>query len=75
MRPQIYVKAINPGIVETEGTHTAGFISAEFFDNAAAQRPLGLVGQPGDISGIAVFLVSHDARGHMNDQAMVVRAL
>lgn len=59
---RIRVNAINPGIVETEGTHAAGFIGSEFVDNAVAQTPLGRVGQPGDIAGVAVFLASDDAR-------------
>ncbi len=59
---KIRVNAINPGIVETEGTHAAGFIGSEFADNAVAQTPLGRVGQPGDIAGVAVFLASDDAR-------------
>lgn len=59
---KIRVNAINPGIVETEGTHAAGFAGSEFFDTIVAQTPLGRVGLPGDIAGIAVFLASDDAR-------------
>ena len=59
---KIRVNAINPGIVETEGTHAAGFIGSEFENAAVAQTPLGRVGQPGDIAGVAVFLASDDAR-------------
>lgn len=59
---RIRVNAINPGIVETEGTHAAGFIGSEFESGAVAQTPLGRTGQPGDIAGVAVFLASDDAR-------------
>ncbi|MXV14275.1 SDR family NAD(P)-dependent oxidoreductase [Hufsiella ginkgonis] len=58
----IRVNAINPGIVETEGTHTAGFIGSEFHSNAVSQTPLGRTGQPNDIAPIAVFLASDDSR-------------
>jgi len=59
---QIRVNSINPGIVETEGTVTAGFIGSEFEKNAIAQSPLGRTGQPGDIADVAVFLASNDSR-------------
>jgi 3-oxoacyl-[acyl-carrier protein] reductase len=59
---QIRVNAILPGIVETEGTHTAGFVGSDFERTAVAQTPLGRIGQPDDIAGVAVFLASDDAR-------------
>jgi 3-oxoacyl-[acyl-carrier protein] reductase len=59
---KIRVNAINPGIVETEGTHSAGFIGSDFEAGAVAQTPLGRTGQPDDIADIAVFLASDDAR-------------
>jgi 3-oxoacyl-[acyl-carrier protein] reductase len=59
---KIRVNAINPGIVETEGTHTAGFIGSDFETTFVAQTPLGRVGQPRDIADIAVFLASDDSR-------------
>ncbi|MGZ3279999.1 MAG: glucose 1-dehydrogenase [Caulobacteraceae bacterium] len=59
---RIRVNAINPGIVETEGTHTAGFIGSDFEAGAVAQTPLGRTGQPDDIAGVAVFLASDDSR-------------
>lgn len=58
----IRVNAINPGIVETEGTHSAGFIGSEFHTNAVKSTPLGRTGQPNDIAPIAVFLASDDSR-------------
>jgi len=58
---KIRVNALNPGIVETEGTHSAGFIGSEFEKNAVTQTPLGRTGQPQDIASVAVFLASDDA--------------
>ncbi len=58
---KIRVNALNPGMVETEGTHTAGFIGSEMHNQLVAQTPLGRVGQPNDIAAIAVFLASDDS--------------
>lgn len=57
----IRVNTVNPGIVETEGTHSAGFIGSEFHQNAIAQTPLGRIGQPEDIANIVSFLASEDS--------------
>ena len=58
---KIRVNTLNPGIVETEGTVSAGFIGSDFEKNLVAQTPLGRAGQPGDIASIAVFLASEDS--------------
>ncbi|HEU0306411.1 MAG TPA: glucose 1-dehydrogenase [Lysobacter sp.] len=58
---RIRVNALNPGMIETEGTHAAGFMGSDFEAGAVAQTPLGRIGQPGDIASIAVFLASDDA--------------
>jgi 3-oxoacyl-[acyl-carrier protein] reductase len=58
---KIRVNSINPGVVETEGVHTAGFIGSDFETQLEAQTPLGRIGQPGDIAPIAVFLASADS--------------
>jgi 3-oxoacyl-[acyl-carrier protein] reductase len=65
----IRVNAINPGIVETEGTHTAGFIGSDFEKGFAAQAPLGRIGQVGDISPAAVYLASSDSK-YMTGQTL-----
>ncbi len=59
---KIRVNAINPGMVETEGTVGAGFIGSDFEKALVAQTPLGRIGQPGDIAALAVLLASEDAR-------------
>ena len=58
---KIRVNALNPGMVETEGTHAVGAIGGDFEQYALAATPLGRIGQPNDIASIAVFLASDDA--------------
>lgn len=58
----IRVNSINPGMVHTEGTRTAGIIGSDFEKEIIAQTPLGRTGQPEDIAPIAVFLASDDSR-------------
>jgi 3-oxoacyl-[acyl-carrier protein] reductase len=58
---KIRVNAIRPGLVETEGTQTAGFSGGDFRKNVEANTPLGRIGQPGDIAKAAVFLASDDS--------------
>ena len=59
---KIRVNAINPGMVETEGVHAAGFIGSDFEKGAIAQTPLGRIGQVDDIATVATFLASDDAK-------------
>jgi 3-oxoacyl-[acyl-carrier protein] reductase len=58
---QIRVNSLNPGMVETEGVHSAGFIGTDFHKEIITRTPLGRIGQPGDIATIAAFLASDDA--------------
>jgi len=58
---KIRVNSLNPGMIETEGAHAAGFIGSDFEAGAVAQTPLGRIGQPNDIASIAVFLASDDS--------------
>jgi 3-oxoacyl-[acyl-carrier protein] reductase len=58
---KIRVNTLNPGIVETEGTVSAGFIGSDFEKSIVAQVPLGRSGQVGDIAPLAVFLASDDS--------------
>jgi 3-oxoacyl-[acyl-carrier protein] reductase len=58
---KIRVNSINPGMVETEGTVSAGFIGSDFEKSLIAQAPLGRTGRVGDIASIATFLASDDS--------------
>jgi len=58
---KIRVNSINPGIVETEGTVSGGFIGSDMEKAFVAQTPLGRSGQPRDIATIATFLASDDS--------------
>lgn len=59
---RIRVNGVSPGLVVTEGTHTAGVIGSEMEAGLVAQTPLGRAGQPDDIAGVVAFLASDDAR-------------
>jgi 3-oxoacyl-[acyl-carrier protein] reductase len=58
---RIRVNAINPGMVETEGTHSAGITEGDTRKQVEEVTPLGRIGQPRDIAGMAVFLASGDS--------------
>lgn len=58
---KIRINSILPGIVETEGSHSAGFIGSDAEARLVANTPLGRTGQPEDIAKVAVFLASDDA--------------
>jgi 3-oxoacyl-[acyl-carrier protein] reductase len=66
----IRVNSINPGMVETEGTRTAGVIGSDFQKGLEAQTPLGRIAQPEDIAPIAVFLASRDS-GWLTGETLV----
>ena len=59
---KIRVNTIAPGGVETEGLHRMGIPGSDFEKQMVAQTPLGRLGQPDDIAGVAVFLASDAAR-------------
>jgi 3-oxoacyl-[acyl-carrier protein] reductase len=65
---KIRVNTINPGMVETEGTISAGIIGSDFEKDLVAQTPLGRTGRTEDIASIAVFLASSDARWLTGEQ-------
>ena len=58
---KIRLNTINPGMVETEGLHSAGMVESDFRKQIEAQTPLGRIGQPDDIAPAVVFLASPDA--------------
>ena len=67
----IRVNAVNPGLVETEGTHSAGMIGSDWEKGLVAQTPLGRTGQPRDIADVVVFLAS-DASRWMTGETLTV---
>ncbi len=58
---KVRVNSLNPGMIETEGTHSAGFIGSDFHKKAESETPLGRIGQPQDVASIAAFLASDDS--------------
>ncbi|MHC2594504.1 3-oxoacyl-[acyl-carrier protein] reductase [Kluyvera sp. 1366] len=58
----IRVNAVNPGLIETEGSHSAGAIGLDFQTWNEEQTPLGRIGQVEDIAPIVSFLASDEAR-------------
>ncbi|MEO6690070.1 MAG: glucose 1-dehydrogenase [Dokdonella sp.] len=67
---KIRVNSINPGGVETEGTHAMGIIGGDMEKDMVSKTPLGRIGQPEDIATIAVFLASADS-GWMTGETLV----
>jgi 3-oxoacyl-[acyl-carrier protein] reductase len=59
---KIRVNSNNPGMIETEGLHTAGFVGSDIEEETVAQTPLGRFGQVDDIASVATFLASNDAK-------------
>ena len=68
---KIRVNALNPGMVETEGLHTAGLDNGDFRKRAESQTPLGRIAQPEDIARAAVFFASEDA-GWVTGQTLIL---
>jgi 3-oxoacyl-[acyl-carrier protein] reductase len=56
---KIRVNSINPGPIETEGTHSTGFMDR--FQTLIPTIPLGRIGQPQDIAPGVAFLASSDS--------------
>jgi 3-oxoacyl-[acyl-carrier protein] reductase len=67
----IRLNSLNPGMVETEGVHTAGFIGSDFQKRIEAETPLGRIGQPNDIGKVAAFLASDDS-GWITGETLLV---
>jgi len=68
---KIRINSINPGLVETEGVHSAGLMDDQMGKNAEAGTPLGRIGQPQDIAPAVVFLASSEA-SWMTGETMVI---
>jgi 3-oxoacyl-[acyl-carrier protein] reductase len=58
---KIRVNSVNPGMVETEGLHSAGISESDFRKQTEAQTPLGRIGQPEDIANAVVYFASSDS--------------
>ncbi len=61
---KIRVNAVNPGMVETEGTASAGYTSdeSEFKKHLEQLSPLGRIGKVDDIAPAVVFFASDDSK-------------
>jgi 3-oxoacyl-[acyl-carrier protein] reductase len=72
---KIRVNSINPGMIETEGVHSAGFIGSDFEKNLVAQSPLQRIGQIDDIAPTAVYLASSDSKFMTGETLLVTGGL
>lgn len=58
----IRVNAVNPGLIETEGSHSVGAMNSDFQRWNEEQTPLGRIGQVQDVAPVVSFLASDEAR-------------
>lgn len=58
---KIRVNAINPGLVATEGSDSAGILQSEFRTSMEKSTPLQRIGRPEDIAPAVVFLASDES--------------
>jgi 3-oxoacyl-[acyl-carrier protein] reductase len=68
---KIRVNAINPGMVLTEGVHSAGISESDFRKQMEARTPLGRIGEVSDVAPAAVFLAS-PAAGWITGETLVI---
>ncbi len=68
---KIRVNSLNPGMIDTEGAQSAGFIGSDFHKQIEAQTPLGRIGNPNDTAKVAVFLASDDS-GWVTGETLLV---
>lgn len=59
---KIRVNSINPGMINTEGARTGGFIGSEIEKQYVGMTPLLRVGEPEDVALVASFLASEESR-------------
>jgi 3-oxoacyl-[acyl-carrier protein] reductase len=67
---KIRVNSLNPGMVETDGLHTAGLVESDFRKTVESLTPLGRIGEPEDIGKAAVFFASDDS-GWVSGQSVI----
>jgi 3-oxoacyl-[acyl-carrier protein] reductase len=58
----VRVNSVNPGLIETEGTHGQGITEGDFRKQIEAQTPLGRIGRVDDVAPVVTFLASDDAK-------------
>jgi 3-oxoacyl-[acyl-carrier protein] reductase len=68
---KIRVNSINPGIVDTEGTQSAGFIGSDFEKGLISQTPLGRAGRVDDIATAVTFLATEDSKWITGEKIIV----
>ena len=68
---KIRVNSLNPGMIDTEGAQSAGFIGSDFQKQIEASTPLGRIGNPNDTAKVAVFLASDDS-GWVTGETLLV---
>jgi 3-oxoacyl-[acyl-carrier protein] reductase len=59
---KIRVNSISPGLTETEGVQSIGFLEGDIAKQVVATTPLGRLGKPDDIALAVRFLASDDSR-------------
>ncbi|MFI5933110.1 SDR family NAD(P)-dependent oxidoreductase [Actinoplanes sp. NPDC051494] len=67
----IRVNAMAPGVSDTDGTRSSGFIGSELEAQALTEIPLGRLGVPDDYGPVAVFLASAASRWITGDVLLV----
>src|SRR5262249_43395251 len=68
---KIRVNAVNPGMIETEGTQSQGITSSDWAKQVVVGTPLGRLGQPDDVARIVAFTASGDS-GWITGETIVV---
>lgn len=68
---KIRVNAIQPGLVQTEGTQTQGFAEGDFKAWVESTAPLARIGQVDDIAPTAVYLASDDSK-YMTGETLMI---
>lgn len=58
---KIRINSVNPGMVETEGTDSAGITAGDWRSLTEQMTPLGRIGKPQDIAPLVSFLASDDS--------------
>ena len=65
---KIRVNAVAPGMTETEGAKSMGFLDTEQGKAIVASIPLGRIGQPDDIAQVVTFLASEESAWMTGDR-------